>query len=560
MPPASPLLTVNHTILWLKVALTAATLGLLYFRYKKGKTSGASTDEYSLRTKALIVLAVLFSFGVFHNLGEFRGGHFIHYGEMFHYYCGSKYFKEVGYFELYNAVIAADAEQDNALARLPFYTDLKTYRNASRQTVLLDIDRVKNLFSRERWNAFKDDVSFFKNATDAQEFAGFLMDHGYNASPVSTFFLGMLTNAVPVTQLRPLAAVDIFLVAIMIALVFRTFGFEMGALFSVYFFVNILNDHDSISGSLLRYDWLLYIVAAVCLLESGRYAWSAFFLTLAAMLRVFPAVLFYGIAVAISRQVKATRALDEKSIRFILTAGVTALALFLLPSVSLGSILRPWKDFAAKAELHDSGVYVNHLGLRAIVLFEPSHLSLQRFAETFSSKHTNDIVRHWQDIKEYEYKEKKPAIVFFTLVVLVCVTAIIWKSKEGESANVLWPLLLIYTATYASHYYYSFLCLLVLLFFRRASLSAFVPLCLLLVFNIVALVTDSFRPSPIVFYTLINIYLFVCLSAILGFELYANVFGQRSLGTVASVSPRHEARHDVRRRRRKNARAHANRR
>src|SRR5204862_8272311 len=127
----------------------------------------------------------------------------------------------------------ADAEQDDALAGVPFDTDLRTYHNASRQTVLLDIDRVKGLFSRERWNAFKDDVSFFKKATDAPEFLSFLMDHGYNASPVSTLFLGMLTNAVPVTQLPLLAAVDIFLVALMIALVFRTFGFEMGALFAV---------------------------------------------------------------------------------------------------------------------------------------------------------------------------------------------------------------------------------------------------------------------------------------------------------------------------------------
>ena len=178
--------------------------------------------------------------------------------------------------------------------------------------------------------------------------------------------------------------------------------------------------------------------------------------------------------------------------------------------------------FSAKTELHDSGVYVNHLGLRAIVLFEPSHLSLQRFAETFRSRYTNDIVGHWQDVKEYEYKEKKPAIVFLSLVVLI-VTALIWKIKEAESARMLWPLLLIYSATYASHYYYAFLCLFVLLFFRRVSSpSGFVPLCLLLVFNIVALVTDAFRPSPIVFYTLINIYLFVCLASILGFELYAN--------------------------------------
>jgi peptidoglycan/LPS O-acetylase OafA/YrhL len=90
---------------------------------------------------------------------------------------------------------------------------------------------------------------------------------------------------------------------------------------------------------------------------------------------------------------------------------------------------------------------------------------------------------------------------------------------------VVWPLLVVYTLSYLSHYYYMFLCLFVLLFFKRANtLGALVPLCLLLTFNIAALVTQSFRPSPIVFYTLVNSYLFLCLASMLGFELYWSLF------------------------------------
>jgi hypothetical protein len=245
--------------------------------------------------------------------------------------------------------------------------------------------------------------------------------------------------------------------------------------------------------------------------------------------------LFYGIGVTIFQKVKTTRTVDKKYIRFILTAGVTGLVLFLLPAVYFGSVLQTWKGFSTNMALHDSGVYVNHLGLRGIVLFEPSHLSLKRFIETYKSDYTDDIVRHWQDVKEQELKQKEPVIVFCSLFVLICLTAIIWKRKESESESVLWPLLLIYTMSYPSHYYYSFLCLFILLFFRRTNpLSAFVPLCLLLIFNISALVTDFFRPSHIVFYTLINIYLFICLSSILGFELYTNFFRIRPVGTVES--------------------------
>jgi hypothetical protein len=107
MDQSSPFMTLSHSILWLKFLLTAATLVLLFLRYRAGKTG-----TYSRRTKVAVGLVVVFSFCVFHNLGTFRGGSFVHHGEMFHYYVGPKYFKELGYYELYNAVIVADTEQE----------------------------------------------------------------------------------------------------------------------------------------------------------------------------------------------------------------------------------------------------------------------------------------------------------------------------------------------------------------------------------------------------------------------------------------------------------------
>ena len=156
----SPILAIGNGFVWLKVLLSAATLVVLYVRYRKGKTSHDSSRTYPFRTKAMIVLAVLFSFAVYHNFGTSRGGvGFVHYPDMFHYYLGTKYFKEVGYSDLYNAVIVADTEQGNELAGLPFYTDLRTYQNTLRGYALTDADRIRSLFSNERWTAFKDDRS-----------------------------------------------------------------------------------------------------------------------------------------------------------------------------------------------------------------------------------------------------------------------------------------------------------------------------------------------------------------------------------------------------------------
>ena len=161
MDPSSPFLTFSSTTLWLKFLLTVATLVLLYVRYRAGKDAGT----YSRRTKIAIALVVGFSFCVFHNLGTFRGGSFVHFGEMFHYYVGPKYFKELGYYELYNAVIVADTEQGNEFAQLPFYTDLKTYKNLKREAAVRDAERIKGLFSQQRWDSFKADIAYFKSKT-----------------------------------------------------------------------------------------------------------------------------------------------------------------------------------------------------------------------------------------------------------------------------------------------------------------------------------------------------------------------------------------------------------
>jgi hypothetical protein len=165
------------------------------------------------------------------------------------------------------------------------------------------------------------------------------------------------------------------------------------------------------------------------------------------------------------------------------------------------------------------------------------------FAAAFQTSDP-DIVRHWQSVKEYELRNKRPLIIFASLVVLAGLTAVIWRRQESESSSVLWPLFLIYTTSNMSAYYYAFMCLFILLFFRRAnSLSSFVPLCLLLVLNLCALVTDSFTPSAIVFYTLLNIYVFICFFSILGYEVYANLLKTRLAPAATSQrKPRTRAR------------------
>ena len=62
-----------------------------------------------LRDGLLIALGVL-SFGAYWNFGSFHFGNYIHIWDTFHYYVGSKYFKELSYDRLYECVAVADSE------------------------------------------------------------------------------------------------------------------------------------------------------------------------------------------------------------------------------------------------------------------------------------------------------------------------------------------------------------------------------------------------------------------------------------------------------------------
>ena len=123
------------------------------------------------------------------------------------------------------------------------------------------------------------------------------------------------------------------------------------------------------------------------------------------------------------------------------------------------------------------------------------------------------------------------------------------RAAEKDESEVRW--LISY-----SDFMMQLVCLFILLFFKRPnSLTAFVPLCLLLALNAAILVTDYFLPSPIVFYTLANIFLFVCLASILGFELYANVLRQRPLAAAAVIEPPYVPNDGKRRERQRKTRA-----
>jgi len=101
----------------------------------------------------LVALAATaaFSVPVYFNFFNYHFGGFVNPHEFFHYYLGSKYAREVGYFDLYNAALVADAE--TGLLFKPAdgqIIDLSTYGYRSVPSVLAegDLGEIRDLLDR----------------------------------------------------------------------------------------------------------------------------------------------------------------------------------------------------------------------------------------------------------------------------------------------------------------------------------------------------------------------------------------------------------------------------
>ena len=97
---------------------------------------------------AFRVVAVLALFS-WTNFGALRGGgDLVHRWEQYHFFFGSKYLPEIGYFNLYKATILADRESAQRVGFVRTTRDLTTFDDVPVETALADAAAVRGAFSR----------------------------------------------------------------------------------------------------------------------------------------------------------------------------------------------------------------------------------------------------------------------------------------------------------------------------------------------------------------------------------------------------------------------------
>jgi hypothetical protein len=370
-------MTLAQGVTLAKVAIAATAAVVLAHDAWSRKRQGSPPP--SRPTPPLLALLGLLSLAAWWNFGQFHFNTYVHHHEFYHYLLGAKYQAELGYTRLYRCVAVAQSEMGQSTeVNGRWVRDLETNELRPGTEVLADPTACTSHFAPDRWERFKADVGYFRRRMSDRKWNEVQMDHGYNATPVWTMAATLLTNLAPASRgsLLALALIDPVLLLVMWLVVARTFGWPTAAVALVWWGTNFPGRFYWTGGALLRADWLLFTVLAVCLARRGRMTASGFSLGYAALLRIFPGFLAAGLAASEAWSMWTRRSL-QPSREFLQFAGGLALAgALLVPAASLvnsGRLvdLDAWRAFAANSRKHLASTSTNRMGLKVAVSFDP---------------------------------------------------------------------------------------------------------------------------------------------------------------------------------------------
>jgi len=405
------------------------------------------------------------AFGTYFNFGWFHFPNFIHGWDTFHYYVGSKYHKELSYDRLYECVAIADSEEPGLRRRVELrkMTNLRTNLVETTADILAHPERCKQHFSAERWESFKHDLRYFRTLENPRRWDDAQTDHGFNGTPVWNILGTILSNLAPAsrTQILILDSIDCFLVIGMSLLIWWAFGWRALTIGLIVFATNFPSRWYWTGGSLLRWDWLFWMVASVCLLKKERYFYAGMCLSYSTLLRIFPGFLFVAPLIAFGYHYVKHRQLEQRFFRFFVGAAVAVAVLVPISMVTSGGA-HAYPAFIRNTIKHSETPLTNYMGLRTVVNYRPSEVG-----RLMRNDQLVDPWSRWKDARIKSFREALPLYVG----IIVCYLILIGLAVRGVDPWVTVALssTLIAFGVELTCYYYAFLIVPALLYFRHPS-------------------------------------------------------------------------------------------
>lgn len=221
--------------------------------------------------------------------------------DLIHYYLNAKYFDELGYFDLYPAVILADHEQFG-----PYFDEGDKYLAQDEtghhfRPIGHAVERGKwvkeNRFSEARWAAFTHDMVYLqreKKGLSDSLWREMIQDHGFNGTTVWTMVARPIASVVPVEWVKPLGYLDVVLMAGGLGAIAWAYGGPVATWTTFWLLITYSTRWPTFTWAFLRYDYVAALLAAMAMLRRGRPFAAGLFAAMAATLRLFPAMWLFG--------------------------------------------------------------------------------------------------------------------------------------------------------------------------------------------------------------------------------------------------------------------------
>jgi hypothetical protein len=406
----------------------------------------------------LVTLLSVLSFWNFLNFHHYSG--LVHLQDAYHYFVGAKYFPEIGYTGLYECSAVAEVDDGRVeQVRERQLRDLATNLVIPARAIAVHGERCRAAFSAERWEAFRRDVRFFRDAMGDDAWLKSQLDHGFNATPVWILAGGRLANLAVASRasLVILSLIDILLLFVAWGLMRWAFGFEPACVATIFFCVNAFSRFAWTGGALLRYDWLLWAVAGVCFLRKERGLAAGAALGYSTALRIFPAFLLLGLAAGPLGRAVWHRSLTPLVRYRAIAIGLLLALVILIPlSVTATGHPRAWTEFADNTRRFLTTDAENLVGLPVLAAYQPS----LRQEMTFDPLET-DPLSEWSRSQAAARTRSVPLVVGLGLAYLAF---LMWASfRQQDWVNAILGMGLVAILLRAANYYYSWLLLFGLL-------------------------------------------------------------------------------------------------
>jgi len=242
-------------------------------------------------------------------------------------------------------------------------------------------------------------------------------------------------------------------------LIWWAFGWRTLTFALLAFSTNFPSRWDWTGGSLLRWDWLFWMVAAVCLLKKERFFYAGMCLAYSTLLRIFPGFMFVAPLIAFGYHYHKHRQLERRYLRFFAGAAL-AVALLLPISVVVAGGFKAYPAFVRNTIKHSETPLTNYMGLRTLVNYRPSEVGRLMVNDSLV-----DPWSRWKDARLKSFREARPLYVGLILCYLVLIGLAV-RGVDPWLATALSATLIAFGVELTC-YYYAFVIVVGLLYYKR---------------------------------------------------------------------------------------------